>query len=156
MVTHSKGSNAACNNGNCKTCFSITTSNCFGGETISSRNHRQGKRICGVKADTSHPLTLCFRVHFPCWFTPPPFFFLFFPRSQDPWSSINHKGASHYRAKETTWDRIDGVKEREIAGGDHGRKVRISLFSLGRNSTHPTPTTLPLIYKAEFPQAWYG
>ena len=100
--------------------FQITTSNCFGGETRSSRNHRKGKRICGVKADTSHPLTLCFRVHFPCWFTPPPFFFfLFSPRSHDPWSSINHKGASHCRAKETTWDRIDGVKESEIAGGDH-------------------------------------
>ena len=61
--------------------FQITTSNCFGGETRSSRNHRKGKRICGVKADTSHPLTLCFRVHFPCWFNPPPFFFSFyFPR----------------------------------------------------------------------------
>ena len=47
------------------------------------------------------------------------FFFLFSPRSHDPWSSINHKGASHCRAKETTWDRIDGVKESEIAGGDH-------------------------------------
>ena len=60
--------------------FQITTSNCFGGETRSSRNHRKGKRICGVKADTSHPLTLCFRVHFPCWFTPPPLFFFYFSR----------------------------------------------------------------------------